>query len=253
MNTALLRTRAGALCVDMVSLLPRRIRHRILRPHIWILQREADEDEYLYGLQDAYRSQSIFFHVPKTAGMSIAHALWGGPGASHLTPEHAKLVFGFREYRTFFKFCFVRNPYDRLVSAWAFLLEGGLHSWKSRWVKEHISPYSDLRQFVREKLPTDTILSNLHFRPQYRFLTNRSGQVVADFIGRYERIEDDFSHIARKIGTQYSALPKKNRSSRSRDLTQYYDADTANTVWRVYRRDFDLFEYPREVPAPGST
>jgi hypothetical protein len=211
------------------------------------LQRDADKEDQLYGLQEAYESKSIFFHIPKTAGMSIAYALWGRPGALHLRPEHAKLIFGWWNFQRFFKFGFVRNPYDRVVSAWSFLKQGGLHKWKSQWVKEHIDP-PDFLQFVKERLPTKNIISDLHFLPQYLFLTDHADKFVTDFIGYYENLDHDFAFIASTLGITPSKLTKNNTSDRCRDLRYYYDKEAADKVYSIYRKDFTLFGYSKDIP-----
>ena len=57
----------------------------------------------------------IFIHIPKTAGSSMENQPWVG-GRGHLRIQ-AFAEQGL-DIEKIFVWCFVRNPYDRLVSAY---------------------------------------------------------------------------------------------------------------------------------------
>jgi hypothetical protein len=62
------------------------------------------------------RHRCIFIHIPKTAGASIALSLFNEP------PRHVHYrdfeIANPDKFRRYFKFAFVRNPWDRLVSSY---------------------------------------------------------------------------------------------------------------------------------------
>ena len=70
------------------------------------------------------QNKFIFFHIPKTAGTSIHVSLKARfnqyqldplPPAHHIQPK--EYLYFNENKKDFFKFCFVRNPYERVVSA----------------------------------------------------------------------------------------------------------------------------------------
>ena len=63
----------------------------------------------------------IFFHIPKTAGISLVKALFGDLDWGHRDVNYYINVFDKKRFNDYFKFTFVRNPYDRLFSAYSFL------------------------------------------------------------------------------------------------------------------------------------
>lgn len=91
----------------------------------------------------ADRSQCIFIHIPKTAGTSVALTLFGH-GSRHVPwfrYQQANPV----KYRRYFKFAFVRNPWDRLVSSYFYLQKGGMSEADVRWAAENLSPLQRLQ------------------------------------------------------------------------------------------------------------
>src|SRR5690242_8686296 len=92
-------------------------RKRLLK----LIASNAEEER---SLRPFIRTNSIFVHVPKAAGVSIARALYGDLGMGHMTLAEYRTVFRQRAFDKMFKFAFVRNPFDRLHSAYHFLRAG---------------------------------------------------------------------------------------------------------------------------------
>ena len=53
---------------------------------------------------------TIFIHIPKTAGISLNQALFTNMGGSHRSIKNYMQIFSNKEFRQYYKFCFVRNP-----------------------------------------------------------------------------------------------------------------------------------------------
>ncbi len=154
------------------------------------------------------RHHCIFIHVPKTAGSSVAQALFGQNSRHVPYFEYQRANPG--KFRRFFKFAFVRNPWDRLVSTYFFLQAGGLNEQDRIWSEKHLSEYRDFGDFVRGWVSERNILSWVHFHPQSYFLLDEAGALMAS----------DHHHYA-----------------------SYYDSDTREIVGRIYARDIEAFGY----------
>lgn len=80
-------------------------------------------DGYSLKPFDLYRC--IFVHIPKAAGISMSRALFGNFAGNHKSVETYQRIFSKKEFNSYFKFTFVRNPWDRLFSAYIYLKRGG--------------------------------------------------------------------------------------------------------------------------------
>ena len=89
------------------------------------------DDGYTYKPYDDYRC--IFVHIPKAAGMSICRSLFGNLAGGHATLSDYQIIFPRLEFESYFKFTFVRNPWDRVFSAYNFLKKGGATEFDRQW------------------------------------------------------------------------------------------------------------------------
>ncbi len=222
----------------------------------------------------------LFVHVPKTAGMSIEHVFlrlvgltWktraplllrgnddpglGPPRLAHLKAGEyvARGHLPVEQFDSYFKFGFVRNPWDRIVSE---------YKYRGHPVK------IDFKTYLFKHLPapgwTD---SYCHIIPQHDFLCDEAGKLLVDFVGRYENLQSDFDKVCARVGIPPTPLPRVNRSmevarpgtfrelrkqfrraiwSRERKhtfphYTEYYDDESREFVGRLFRKDVETFNY----------
>ena len=69
----------------------------------------------------------LFIHVPKTGGISVKRALYGdiNRGHGHVRAITYRTKLGKNTFNNLFKLAVVRNTWDRLVSAYHYLSQGG--------------------------------------------------------------------------------------------------------------------------------
>lgn len=194
------------------------------------------------------RHDCIFIHVPKCAGTSVSKALFADEAAWHLPLtwyESAHPEF----YRRAFKFAFVRDPLERAYSAYRYLSrDRGVK--RDRPAMEMVQRYSDFDSFIKGWLCPENALRQIHFAPQWLFLCNHLGDVSVDFVGRQERIDEDFRAVCEQLGIR-ATLGRDNVSSGPKDgpapSVQKYCSDQARRIiLETYRRDYQLFGYQHD-------
>ena len=213
----------------------------------------------------SHKNKSLFIHVPKAAGTSMNKILkkadWSElpeDCAGHETIKdyycYTKKDLHNRLYGidldSYFKWAFVRNPWDRIVSAYLDSTKDMETYMEFRPFIEmmytradDISAISSMRWSATEYV---TFLPNvpglIHYMPELPCLT-LDGECKADFIGRFENLDEDWKHI----GSRYPSLDKPLPHSRYNKLRQpyqyYYDYGTQGMVGEIYKRDIDYFDY----------
>ena len=148
----------------------------------------------------------------------------------HITLQQLQLHFPAETFNSFLKFAFVRNPFDRFVSYCSFMARGG-DSFQTE-------PQAVMRHFLFTAPPMTHIL----FRPQHYFVTGPDGQLMTDFLGRVEQMQQSYDELCERIGIPSRPLDKVNSTSRG-DYRQYYDQQLIDGVARLYARDLELFDY----------
>jgi hypothetical protein len=186
-------------------------------------------------------TKSIFVHIPKCAGISISHALYGNLAGGHTTLDEYLRIFEPEAILSYFKFTIVRNPWDRLVSAFHFLKSGGVNESDKKWSEIELGKYDDFDSFVRGWVNSRNIWKSPHFQPQYHYFLDKGGRISLDFIGRFETLADDFAHIADRIGVRQH-LPASN-SSNHLPYSEYYSDATKKIVSGTYLRDIAILNY----------
>ena len=194
------------------------------------------------GYPDRYRC--IFIHIPKAAGTSITTALFGS-SSRHIPYFEYERANPYKFVR-YFKFTFVRNPWDRLYSAYAFLKKGGMNEMDRVWAEENLSNYPDFDSFVRGWVNEKNIRTWVHFYPQHYFICDASMNIKVDFVGRLERIDEDIRIVQQRLELPEDSLPKINEGNTDRyDHAPQFSEKCLNIIARVYRDDIRLFSYSK--------
>ncbi|MCG6898045.1 MAG: sulfotransferase family protein [Thiocapsa sp.] len=206
----------------------------------------------------------LFVHIAKTGGTSVRAALeglrWRDPWywpmflcsrLSHLSghriatklPRHAKAIAAKEMlpkayFDQLFKFAFVRNPWDLQVSSFH-------HIRRER--PQYLGGHADFEGFLRWKLDPERPYQyhlDTSIELQSDYLIDLRGRLIVDFIGRYERLQEDFETACEHIGIPVPALPHARRATdRRQDYRLYYTDATAELVARHFSADLELLGY----------
>ena len=204
------------------------------------------------------QARTAFLHLPKTGGTSVARLLdqlW--PDARTVGGKHSGVrtkAFGELD-ESYFTFAFVRNPWDRLVSWHAMLSDRArkpqrIRSARFRALVDYVDDgCSDFEGFVEllAALPPDAPPTlDLVAQSQCTVLTDRTGSMRIDVIGRFESLEHDLNLILRlnpyRQDPTGPRLAHHNRSKRS-DYRSYYTTAARRAADELVGVDAELFGY----------
>jgi len=191
---------------------------------------------------------AIFVHVPKCAGTSVKSllskktfkgvSLNNAKDGSHDdktgyyqagTARRMKRAYE-EQWKTYFKFAFSRNPWDRMVSCW-----------KNRAAQK----YSNFKDFVynhQEMIDSGNTSFHWHVMPQCLHVCNDEGDIIVDYIGRFENLQEDINNILELLDLEPSEVPHKNKTSH-KNYREYYNKETIRRVEDLFWKDIEMFEY----------
>ena len=208
----------------------------------------------------SHHHQFIFVAIPKTGTHSVREALrphlhprdWeqcllfveryfpvrtlAAIPHGHLSCRQAQPILHPLMWRRYFKFCFVRNPYDRFVSFCYFFNRDNARMQRD--------PLGTMKQIIQHERSRRHIL----FRPQHEFITDADGNVMVEYVGRFEEMQTHFDRICSRLGLPGRVLSITNASNR-KPYQQYFDAELRQMVREFYSQDLRLFGYSFEPSA----
>lgn len=203
----------------------------------------------------------IYTKIHKTGSTSIEYGLrdlvkdepthiGGQEGHYHLIDDLAE---DFR--KDYFKFTFVRNPWDRAVSFYHFTkFVQGTHreeEYKNSTFEEFIrspDPPAKNRFLLGDQWCSHTPTLQKLFRSshplelQIDWITDENGKMLANFVGKIENAQHDFDIICDTLELNRFKLKVENPSKRGH-YTEYYNRETRDLVARRYARDIEAFKY----------
>jgi hypothetical protein len=190
------------------------------------------------------RLACVFVHIQKTGGSSIEDLLRASDpgigsnmheGRRHMFARDIRPLVDADKWRRYFKFAFVRNPWDRLVSWYSMVHQARETNRFGNYVRE-VAP--TFEAFVKH---ATTGLGERTTRNQLDYVSDPDGAILVDFVGRYERLHHDIEVVKQRLRIAHG-LPHSNRSTHH-DYRTYYTTETRDIVARRFARDIDAFEY----------
>ena len=184
-------------------------------------------------------AQTIFIHIPKCAGTSISSAVYGS-NPWHWTASDLHRI-NRKKYQQYFKFSIVRNPWDRLYSAFVYA-EKDVRKY-SRSPLSMISNYSSFEHFVMEGITKEIADRHYFLGKQVNYLLLPSGEIDRDIVvGKLENLAQFIGDLSERLPA-LSSVGRKNVSTRHQSLKEAYTPEMVEHVRKLYRRDVDYFGY----------
>ena len=202
----------------------------------------------------SHKYRFIFFAIPKTGTHSVRFALRPYLGANdeeqvnlfkpsklssvnfqqrkdgHMTAMEIKPVLSAEIWHSYFKFCFVRNPWDRFISTVFY---------RNKDLAQSNGP---LIPRFHEVIDKQSQNPNLFYKTQASFVVDDNNKIMMDFIGKTETMQEDFNEICKRLQIPNQQLERRNSSPHDLYL-QYYNAILLDRVTKIYAQDIALFNY----------
>lgn len=221
----------------------------------------------------SHKYKFIFIHIPKAAGTTIEKALYqyasdsfGSPWAKKNKCYRNKELFKTIEtHPDYYTFTFSRNPYSKIVSLYHFF-----NFYKSMSFERFLAKACEFIALGAERIyskmpynatglkvnfpnlaPVDYLIKicnypfhdngniGYHILPQSYFITQKDH---INFIGKTERLQQDFDDICDTIGIPQQKIPHL-RKTKHKHYTKYYNNETREIVARYYAKDIEYFGY----------
>ena len=205
----------------------------------------------------SHKHKFIFSHVPKVAGTSIEMALSPYDNSGFKCGLRSDcLEDAIAKHKDYLVFGFVRNPYDRLVSAWKMSKVIGKHDMPFRdyvtCTGKFLSHgYETLMKLYRNnkcwKKGYPLIMKNAGFldpvHDKYHTVYQSNFTYGCKFIGRYESLDSDFKLVCNMLGLKVDKLGSGNKAADVSCYKNHYDKNLQYQVYEMYNKDFLMFGY----------
>lgn len=182
-----------------------------------------------YDEGDSLRQQLL--RVPSRLTEGRSHKI------KHARPRLVKRVLGTDQWDHFFKFVFVRNPWDWVLSQFL------AHDRAS--AKPRQGPFQLTAEdidWLWDRLSWHNLDGTENYF-QHSFVFDEQGRQIVDQVGRFENLQGDFDDICRQVGLPRIVLPRLNSTNRGQDYREYYSDGARELVTQRYALDIELLGY----------
>ena len=162
------------------------------------------------------------------------------------------LSYGKEKFQEYFKFTFVRNPWDRFISLWIkFKEEPKLQEQFNGLFELHIdTDFKEPQEVLRYLLLAHRkgIMMPRWFKPQYEYIHDENLRVLTNYVGTYEKFQFCFDFLCDRIDVPHKTLPwageeHRRHNKEGKHYTDYYDPVMINAVAEIYHNDIRTWKY----------
>ena len=218
----------------------------------------------------SHKKRFIFFHIPKTGGSSITWNLRnfvdsptniesleikaGWQSLLHIDGrQHSSYLDNVslcEKYEGYFKFAFVRNPWDLALSWYLALSRDDPNS-------RDICPTNFKKFLVNRVQNYSPIISPIKFikkyvhrgsraisRTQFSYISDKNGRIIANYSGRFENYENELEYILERLGiTEYESKRMNVANRTGIKYQDFYDLEGRQLIDRLFKADIEAFGY----------
>lgn len=188
-----------------------------------------------YNITASAEHKFLWFRVAKVGTRTI-FARMNDQDVSFDLESPYRIRYSPKAYADYFKFAFVRNPWDRIVSCWHNKV---IDSNNMRFSEEEHRKMQDFSRFVDWAADVGVHGRNAHIIAQSRLIDLNN----CDYLGRMETFDEDLAHVFRAIGLENASRVSRNQTKSRKSYGEYYDSGLIEKVAEIYRKDIQLFGY----------
>lgn len=206
----------------------------------------------------SYHKKFIFFHLYKCGGNSLrkllnqsdSHATeWGGV---HGLPEDVRNHYlkedKLEVFNNFYKFTFIRNPYDFMVSTYFYGKSYPNHFMhndiinNNMTMEEFVPYYMNIR--LQHQNPSIRPIGSNKVVTFHDWLVDKEGNDIMDYVGKLETMDDDIKLIFLKLNIPISKAPTVNvNPNRDKNYRKYYTDKSRAMVEGAFHWSLNKFNY----------
>ena len=188
-----------------------------------------------YNITISHENTIVWFRVAKVGTRTILDTLQ--KAGIKFDAEHPyDCHYPKSKYKAYFKFAFVRNPFDRLVSCW-----------QNKVVKQNYFKFpddvllkmQDFSQFISFVEMQNIESCDPHLRLQSKLIDLNE----INFLGRFESFEDDLKYVLNKLDVVNYSIHQINSTKNRLAYKDYYNENLKFRVTKIYERDLNIFSY----------
>lgn len=145
---------------------------------------------------------------------------------NHMRGERVKQLIGERIWNSYFKFCFERNPWDKVISGYYY-------------------GYRDSEDDSKPTLSEYIQKGNLKYSSSHYIYTSK-GKVIVDKVFLYENLDESLREISNYLNLpEPLELPKAKAGLRKdrRHYREILSESERDVIAQSYRREIKLFDY----------
>ena len=161
----------------------------------------------------------------------------------YCTARHMRMSLGSPLWQKIFTFSIVRNPWDRYLSLFFYHFKLEV-SFRIQCIPDEVGPV--FKRWLIYQLPRLFIL-----KPAETYLLDKDGDMMVDFVAKYENRQSDLAYIGKKINCPKLGQEQKliEFSPKAYHYSEYYDSELRDFVAEVAKWEIDKFNYSFEQPS----
>ena len=144
---------------------------------------------------------------------------------NHISARKVKGYIGDKIWKEYYKFCFERNPWDRVIS---------LYYWRNK-----SEPRPTIQEFLESELPL------LRRRRGFELYTI-NGEIAVDKVCLYENLAENLEQIRVLLGLPEPLVLPRAKSSYREDKRHYrdiFDHESREKIEKLFAQEIEIFDY----------